>query len=59
MLNFSAEIFFWRILQLWFNENVSNYYIDQKECVEWQSIQKNWYIWNIEFSFFFFIQLAF
>ena len=33
MLNFSAEIFFWRILQLWFNENVWNYYIDQKECV--------------------------
>ena len=34
MSNFSAEIFLWAILQLWLNENVWNYHIYQKECVE-------------------------
>ena len=32
MSNFSGEIFFGKILQLWLNENVWNYYIHQKEC---------------------------
>ena len=31
MSNFSAEIFFWTILQLWLHEIVWNYYIHQKE----------------------------
>ena len=34
MPNFSAEILLWAILQLWLDENVWNYYIHQKECVE-------------------------
>ena len=33
MSNFLAEIFFWTILQLWLNENVWNYYNQQKEGV--------------------------
>ena len=40
MLNFSAEMFFWTILQLSFNENVWNYYIDQKECLGLTACQK-------------------
>ena len=42
---FSAEIFLWTILQLWFDENFWNYYIYQKECVRLTVNQKNWYIW--------------
>ena len=33
MSNFSAEIFLWTILQLWFNKNIWNYSIHQKEFV--------------------------
>ena len=46
MLNFSAEIF-WTILQLSFNENIWNYYIDQKECLGLTVNQKYWFILNI------------
>ena len=47
MLNFSADVFFWAILQLWFHENVWNYYIDQKECIGLTVNEKNWHIWSI------------
>ena len=40
MLNFSADIFFWTILQLSFTENIWNYYIDQKECLGLTNNQK-------------------
>ena len=40
MLNFSADIFFWTILQLSFTENIWNYYIDQKECLRLTNNQK-------------------
>ena len=40
MLNFSADIFFWTILQLSFTENILNYYIEQKECLGLTNKQK-------------------
>ena len=40
MLNFSADIFFWTILQLSFTENIWNYYIDKKECLGFTNNQK-------------------
>ena len=54
MSNFSAEIIFWTILQLWLNENVWNYYIHQKECVGLTVNKKNWYAlisWNTLYLF--------
>ena len=50
--NFSAEILFWTILQLWFNDNVWNYYIHQKECggLTVNENGKYWYIWNIQLN---------
>ena len=63
LLNFSAEIFFWTILQLRFNENVWNYYIHQKEFVDWQSIKiliyLKYLILGTPYTFFSCIQLAF
>ena len=42
MLNFSADIFFWTILQLSFTENIWNYYIEKKK-----KKKKKKRIWNI------------
>ena len=51
MLNFSADIFFWTILQLSFTENILNYYIYQKECLvltnKKKKKKKKKRIWNI------------
>ena len=64
MLNLLAEILLWIILQSWFNENVSNVYI-QKECVGLTVSQKGWWIWIEVFNswyilyFFPYILLAF
>ena len=63
MLNFSADIFFWAILQLCFNENVWNYYTGQKECVGLTVNQKIdtfevFNSWNTLYLFLY-IQLAF
>ena len=64
MLNFSADIFFWTILQLSFTENIWNYYIDQKECFRLTVNQKKkkkfeiFNSWDTLYLFFHF-QLAF
>ena len=46
-LNFSEEIF-WTILQLWSNENIRIILI-KRNVLDWESIKKNWFIWNIWF----------
>ena len=66
MLNFSADIFFWTILQLSFTENIWNYYIDQKECLGLTNNQKKkkkkeFEIFNSWYTLYLFLhfQLAF